>query len=50
MLSDIIPAFAKKQSPIPMEDSLAVMSFIDAANRSRLENGKAMTVAPVSIH
>lgn len=50
MLSEVFPALAKNKSAIPMEDSLAVMEFIDAANRSRVANGQPMIVAPVSIH
>lgn len=50
MLTEVMAAFAKKQSAVPMEDSLAVMEFIDAANRSRTSNGQKITCAQVNAH
>lgn len=42
MHQDVIPAFLRGESPFPVEDTVAVMAFIEAANISRDNNGKVV--------
>jgi hypothetical protein len=42
MLVEIVKFFETKQPPVPNEETLEIFAFMDAAQRSRDENGKPM--------
>lgn len=50
MLKELLPAFAKGESAVPVKDSLTVMQIIDAANRSRESQGKAIATTAINAH
>jgi hypothetical protein len=45
LVEDVVKFFQTKQPPVPNEESLEVMEFMDAAQRSMSQSG-----APVKLH
>lgn len=48
MMKQVVPALIEGKTAVPVEDSLAVMAFMEAANTSRDNNGKLVEIKPVS--
>ncbi len=45
MLKDVIRFFQTGQSPIDLDETVEIMAFLEAANQSKDENGKAIPLA-----